>query len=218
MTGDTQRKSNLRKVYLAAEYALVFFGVVVFYTLLFSGANPIPLLVVLGVAAVFYLLRSPSFDRGSLWRPGRLPAELPSIAFLWFITAVGSTVVVLFTRPDLFLGFPRTEPVMWGFVMVLYPVLSVYPQELIFRAFMFQRYQPIFGDGYGMIAASAVAFGFVHIAFGNWISVVLSAAGGWIFASRYRKSRSLFTVSVEHGLYGMLMFTVGLGIYFYHGA
>ncbi|MFC0109637.1 CPBP family intramembrane glutamic endopeptidase [Kibdelosporangium aridum] len=218
MSGETLSTDRLRKAYLGAEYAVIFFGVVIAYTVLFTGSNPIPVLVVLALAAVLYLLRSPAFDRGSLWRPGRLRAELPSIAFLWFVTAVGSTVVVLFTTPELFLGFPRTEPVVWGFVMVLYPVLSVYPQELIFRAFMFQRYQPIFGDGIGMITASAAAFGFVHIAFGNWVSVVLSAAGGWIFASRYRRSRSLFTVSVEHGLYGMLMFTVGLGIYFYHGA
>lgn len=38
-----------------------------------------------------------------------------------------------------------------------------------------------------------------------------AAAFGWIFATRYRTSRSLLTVSVEHGL-------VGLGQYFFHGA
>ncbi len=46
----------------------------------------------------------------------------------------------------------------------------------------------------------------------------MTIVGGWIFASRYRRTRSLFTVSVEHALYGMLVFTVGLGQYFYHGA
>lgn len=210
--------ATLRKVYLGAEYAVAFFGLVIVYTVFLSGTSPIPVLVALAVVVVVYLWRSPDFDKASLWRPGRLPGQLSSIALLWGLTAVGSTIVVLVFRPELFLGFPRSEPVDWAFVMVFYPLLSVYPQELLFRSFLFQRYAPLFGDGTGMVAASAAAFGFVHIAFGNWISVLLSTAGGWIFASRYRRSRSLFTVSVEHGLYGMLMFTVGLGIYFYHGA
>lgn len=209
---------TLRKIYLGAEYAVAFFGLVIVYTVFLQGTNPIPVLVALAVVVVVYLLRSPDFDKASLWRPGRLPGQLPSVALLWGLTAVGSTIVVLVFRPELFLGFPRAEPLDWAFVMVFYPLLSVYPQELLFRSFLFQRYAPLFGDGIGMVTASAAAFGFVHIAFGNWISVLLSFAGGWIFASRYRRTRSLFTVSVEHGLYGMLMFTVGLGIYFYHGA
>ncbi|WP_330252115.1 hypothetical protein OG874_39410 [Nocardia sp. NBC_00565] len=28
----------------------------------------------------------------------------------------------------------------------------------------------------------------------------------------------LFTASVEHSIYGIVIFTVGLGTYFYHGA
>ena len=102
--------------------------------------------------------------------------------------------------------------------MVLYPALSVYPQELVFRSFLFHRYAPVFGEGPGMVAASAAAFGYVHIIFGNWFSVAASGVGGWLFASRYLRSRSLFTASVEHSLYGILIFTIGLGRYFYHGA
>lgn len=48
---------------------------------------------------------------------------------------------------------------MWALVIVLYPILSVYPQELIFRAFLFHRYAPLFGNGVGLVAASAAAFG-----------------------------------------------------------
>jgi len=39
-----------------------------------------------------------------------------------------------------------------------------------------------------------------------------------LFAWRYQQSGSLFTSSLEHALYGCLMFTIGLGEYFYKGA
>jgi membrane protease YdiL (CAAX protease family) len=136
---------------------------------------------------------------------------------LWLVTAAGCTLVVAVTTPDLLLVLPREKPGLWALIMIGYPLASVYPQELLFRAFLFHRYRPVFGEGVGMVAASAAAFGFVHIAFGNWVAVVLSTAGGVIFANRYRRSRSLLSASAEHALYGLLMFTVGLGQYFYHG-
>ncbi|GAB3476907.1 CPBP family intramembrane glutamic endopeptidase [Amycolatopsis cihanbeyliensis] len=206
------------RLYLAIEYGVLFFGLVVLYTLLFQGTSPIPVLLVLGAAVVVYLLRSPTFDRSSLWRPDALPGQLRSIGLLWGVTAVGAGVAVAVARPDLLLSLPREDPLTWALVMVLYPLASVYPQELIFRAFLFQRYAPVFGEGHGMVGASAAAFGFVHLPFGNWIAIVLSLAGGWIFASRYQRTRSLLTVSFEHALYGMLIFTIGLGLYFFHGA
>lgn len=125
--------------------------------------------------------------------------------------------VALLQRKNLF-DLPRTNPRLWMAVMVLYPVASVYPQELIFRSFLFHRYAPVFGAGAGLVAASAAAFAYVHIIFGSWVSVALSAAGGVIFALRYQRTQSLFTASVEHSIYGILVFTVGLGTYFYHGA
>jgi len=50
------------------------------------------------------------------------------------------------------------------------------------------------------------------------LAVVMTSIGGLIFGWRYMKSRSLAAVSFEHALYGQLVFTIGLGRYFYHGA
>jgi uncharacterized protein len=47
---------------------------------------------------------------------------------------------------------------------------------------------------------------------------VLTFFGGILFAWRYVETGSLLTSSVEHALYGCWLFTVGLGVYFYHGA
>lgn len=146
---------------------------------------------------------------------GRGTAARP-ILTLWALSAVAAIAVVAVLFPDQLFAFPREQPLLWLAVMAFYPLLSVYPQELVFRAFLFERYGPAFGTW--TVAASAAAFGFVHIVFGSWVSVVLSAAGGWIFATRYQRTRSLLTASIEHALYGMLVFTVGLGQYFFHGA
>lgn len=48
--------------------------------------------------------------------------------------------------------------------------------------------------------------------------MVLSLIGGWLFTRRYQRSRSLLAVAIEHALYRQLVFTIGLGEFFYHGA
>ncbi|MFD9704193.1 CPBP family intramembrane glutamic endopeptidase [Lentzea sp. NPDC059081] len=206
--------STQRKAYLAAEYVVVFFGLALLRNLLARGTSPIPVLLVLGGASVAYLLRSRTFDRRSLWRPEEV--RLKPILALWLVAAAAAVVAVLVLFPDQLFALPKEQPLLWLAVLVFYPLFSVYPQELVFRAFLFERYGPAFGTW--TVAASAAAFGFVHIVFGSWVSVVLSAAGGWLFATRYRRTRSLLAASVEHALYGVLVFTVGLGQFFFHGA
>jgi membrane protease YdiL (CAAX protease family) len=102
--------------------------------------------------------------------------------------------------------------------MLLYPLVSVYPQELIYRVFFFHRYAPLFGSGLLMIAASALAFGFVHIIFGNWLAVVLCIIGGFLFSLTYQHSGSLLFTCLDHAIFGNFIFTIGLGQFFYHGS
>ena len=103
-------------------------------------------------------------------------------------------------------------------VMVFYPVFSVYPQELIFRAFLFHRYRPLFGSTRNLVIVSAVAFGLAHLFFANLLAPLLSAVGGWIFARTYARSDSTLQATIEHALFGCFLFTVGLGWYFYGGS
>jgi len=106
---------------------------------------------------------------------------------------------------------------LWAAVMILYPVLSVYPQGIIYRSFLMHRYAPILPSGIVLIFVSAAAFAFMHIIFRNPLAVALTFAGGILFAWRYSTTGSLFTSSLEHALYGCWLFTIGLGQYFYHG-
>ncbi|MBH0780130.1 CPBP family intramembrane glutamic endopeptidase [Nocardia bovistercoris] len=212
------RNPSWRRAYLAAEYAALFYGGTTVYRTVARGRSPIPALLVLASAATVYLRRAPDFDRETLWRRKTLSSEAPSMAVAAGATALALTTAVAVTRREDLFDLPRRDARLWAAVMVFYPLFSVYPQEVVFRSFLFHRYAPVFGTGRGMIAASAAAFGYVHIIFGNWFSVAASGVGGWIFATRYLRTRSLFTASAEHALYGMLVFTVGLGRYFYHGA
>jgi hypothetical protein len=47
--------------------------------------------------------------------------------------------------------------------------------------------------------------------------MVLSFLGGLLFAKTYRDTGSLRAVFVEHYIYGAVIFTVGLGEFFYNG-
>lgn len=120
--------------------------------------------------------------------------------------------------PESLFNFLRSAPGLWALVMVLYPLLSVLPQEIIYRWFFFARYADFFPARLAMIASSAVAFACGHLIFGNWVSPLLSLVGGALFAATYQRYRSLALVSLEHALYGDFVFTIGLGWYFYHGA
>lgn len=205
-------------MWLAVEYGLVFFGAVVAYTAAGSPGSPIPVLVVMAGLALWYLRRRPDVNRAALWRPAGLRRQLPSMLALWVVAAVlAVAALAVFDRDRLF-ELPRERPLLWALIIVFYPLVSVYPQELVYRAFLMHRYAPLFGTGRGLVAASAAAFGCAHIIFGNPLSVALTLVGGALFATRYRRTGSLLAASVEHALYGILVFTVGLGEFFYHGA
>lgn len=201
----------------AAELALVFGGAPL---LLAAGVERIhPILVAVAVAglAAIVLLRDPAFDRRSLWRASAVRGQLRPLLIGFAATAAVLAAAVAVADADKLFWLPRHRSTLWAVVMVAYPLLSVYPQELIYRAFFFHRYRALFGDGRGMILASAVAFSFMHLLFRNWIAIVLTLAGGLLFARRYRASLSLLVTSLEHSLYGQWIFTIGLGEYFLAG-
>ena len=203
---------------LAAEFVVLFFGLVAGYTAVGSPGSPIPLLLVGAVAALVYLRNQPTFDRRDLLRAGALRSALPAILLGWALAAAVAVAVLATVAPERLFDLPRRDPLLWASVVVLYPLLSVYPQELIYRVFLLHRYAPLLGTGRRAAAASAAAFGFAHIIFGNVLSIVLTLVGGWLFARTFQRTRSLLATSVQHALYGVLAFTVGLGDFFYHGS
>lgn len=214
--------SNARRLFLAAEFLLLFLGVpVALYFHLADGVPPLPILWVIAAWCLAVLLRDPTFDRRRLWNTGPLREQLPQILGLFLIGAAIVTVLVRQYAPDLFLILVRTHPGAWAMILLAYPIFSVYPQGLIYRAFLFHRYRPLVEAcaplvrSWLLIVASATTFALMHILFHNWIAVALTFPGGILFATRYCNTRSLAVSSLEHALYGCFLFTIGLGQFFY---
>jgi membrane protease YdiL (CAAX protease family) len=69
-----------------------------------------------------------------------------------------------------------------------------------------------------MILVSGISFGLAHLLYGNWVAPVMAGLGGVLFGYRYQRSRSLVAAGVEHGLWGNLLYTLGLGWFFYSGS
>lgn len=177
---------------------------------------PIPFLIAVALFAAYQLHQSKLFPNDWLtnWAAGR--PHLRDVLLRTSLLAVMIATGVWLFAPELLFDYVLRSPWLWLGLMIAYPVLSVYPQELIFRAYFFHRYRELFESQRGMIAASALAFGFVHVIFGNWVSVLMSTAGGVLFSWTYLRSRSLLLTSLEHALFGNFIFTIGLGQYFHH--
>lgn len=126
-------------------------------------------------------------------------------------------LIALALFPQNLFDFVIKEPVLWGILMVAYPIVSVLVQEVIFRRFFFWRYGRFFSSRGAAVLANASLFAYAHTAFMNPVAVILGFAGGIIFALTYLRSRSLWLVIIEHTLYGDTLFTIGLGSFFYHG-
>ena len=212
----------MQRFWLLAEFLILFVGLPLGFRYSPVRLPALPVLWLVAGYAWWQLWRDPRFDRGRLWNAGALGGHLGAILTIFAGIALLIWLGVHWVGPQLEFGFVRERPGLWAAVMVLYPVLSVYPQGLLYRAFLMERYAGLFpasGAGrWALILASAAAFGFLHIIFRNGLAVGFTFLGGILFAWRYAETGSLAASSLEHALYGCWLFTVGLGQYFYHGA
>jgi membrane protease YdiL (CAAX protease family) len=136
-------------------------------------------------------------------------------------TAVAAAVIfalVFALIPHRLFGLPRYMPETWALVMVFYPLVSVLGQELLFRPLFFRRYGDLFAGPVTLVLANAAVFSLTHAFYQNWVALTLTFLGGLIFAEVYRRSRSFPLVFLLHTIAGQIIFTSGLGVYFYHGA
>ncbi len=63
------------------------------------------------------------------------------------------------------------------------------------------------------IIVSATVFALAHIVYANWVALLLAFIGGLLFSFTYAQSRSTFVCVIEHSLWGLWMFTLGIGQY-----
>jgi len=212
--------SRARKYRLIGEIALLYLliPIAMLHALLALRLPLFTLLPPLLAAFLLFLVVDPTFSlRVELTRGAPLRHVLWVI--LTFLVLGGMVAyAVAELMPRQFLALPRHRPHIWQRVMLFYPLLSVIPQELAYRTFFFHRYGPLFqGHRGAMIVINGLLFGFGHVLFGNWVAVVGTMLTGTLFAFRYSETRSIGLVWLEHTLWGWLVFTVGLGVFFFTG-
>ena len=188
-----------------------------------AGFNPTPFmfpgLFLLCALALIVLLRDKTFDRRELWRWSGIGKTAHRIGFGWLVMGMGLVGVAAYGLPEEeFLRLPRENPRVLAMIALIYPILSVYPQGLLYRTFFFHRYEPVLGRGVQALLMHALAFGFMHLIFLNIIAPAICLAGGLVIGWTYLRTRSSAAAWVEHSLYGITLFACGLGWFFYGGS
>ena len=177
----------------------------------------IALLPVLGVIVIL-LAADPTFSLRRELSRGFGPSTLASILAVYVVAGGAVAYYVAHYHPEWFLEFPRDRFDAYRKIMLLYPAMSVVAQELVYRTFYFHRYGLLFGRAWWLaILLNGALFGLGHVVIGTQLAVYGTVATGVLFATRYALTRSFWAVFVEHTLWGALVFTVGLGRYFFTG-
>lgn len=205
----------VQRFLLALECAALFLGVPGVVAVGWVPVPVIPVLLVMTAGCWLILQWHHKIQLRNLLRAKIPSGEWRRIFTIYLIALPCLTGLLWLVDPSVMFFLMRWHTSFWLLIMFAYPLLSVFPQELIYRAFFFERYRPLFGSGIGVIFVSAAVFGFGHIVFHNWISVALTFAGGLLFAMTYQRTASLLMVSVEHALYGCAIFTIGYGQFFF---
>jgi hypothetical protein len=133
---------------------------------------------------------------------------------------VAASVPVLALATATFLGrhsvgaLPTARPENLLGLLLFYAGVSVTSQEFLYSSFFFWRYRPLFSPGF-LVALNAVVFAIAHMVYDSWVSILLALAGRVIMARIYRRHGNFWGVWLIHVLFGVAVFLVGLGRYFY---
>jgi hypothetical protein len=221
--GGTLRVRSLSPVFcvlLVVEMALIYVGAPLAVSMAVHDLHLpvfIALLPVLGIVLIC-LVADPTFSMRRELTRGFGLATLLSILVVFAVAGGAVALYVAHFHPNWFLEFPRNRPATFQRIILLYPAMSVVVQELVYRTFFFHRYGALFGGAWWLaILLNGVLFGLGHIVIGTELALYGTMATGALFAWRYATTRSFWAVFVEHTLWGALVFTVGLGRFFFAG-
>ncbi len=138
------------------------------------------------------------------------------VSFIYFFVFLFfGYLYVLFYDPTLLFSFPKNNFLLWIIVMIIYPFFSVIPQEIIYRVYFYHRYKKLFSGSLLLLTLlNLFSFSFAHIVFNNPHAILITAIASPIFSYLYI-NESFFTCVLVHSLGGQIIFTLGLGKYFY---
>jgi len=197
------------------EFVILFFGIPLLIFLDEEFIHPSIIVLPVLVFIFFILRRTTDFNWRELVRwniPNSVLIRNGIIVLVSLVLMLG--YILIFDREHLF-DLPRSSPWIYLAMCIFYPVFSAFGQEVIYRTFLFRRYENIFGPQWLITLFSGITFSFLHIVYYDPVSMILTFVGGIWFARVYQQTRSVLFTSVLHGVMGILIFGVGLGRYFW---
>lgn len=201
---------------LFAEFFLLFLALPVF--LYFARQDIAPYLILFLICVLGWclllLLSDDRFKRFRFWNMTKLKEHLPYVLKTFSLAAITIFLASWYWTPEWLFKLPLDKTMIWLALLIVYPIFSAWPQEIIFRTFLFHRYKKIFKSKQLRVVISAAVFALAHLMFANWIAVAGSFIAGLVFALTYVHSRSTLLVAIEHSLWGVWLFTAGLGVHF----
>lgn len=205
------------RLWLRIEFAALFLIVPIAHVIFFDTFGPFAPLAAVFILSAILLGLTPGFRWREMVDCRGLLRHIPMTVILIALCTAVTFGLTLLLVPERFLSFPRYNFDRYLLVIALYPFLSVLGQEIAYRLLFFKRYGALFSNQTVAIIASAFVFALAHAFYLNWVAIILSFAGGIFFAWAYVRTSSFPLVWILHSLAGQVLFTSGLGIYFYHG-
>ena len=210
-SSDTLRPS----LWLRIEFAALYIGAPLIIALFMPTHLLFEALAVFSVVGLVLLWATGGFEWRSLVRGWRR-IRWRSVLAIALATLISGYVILSLTNPDALFAMAQRRPMLMLMIWALYPILSALPQELIFRALFFHRYRALLPKGRGGYALNAAIFSFAHLMYWSWLVCAITFVGGWIFARAYVR-QGFPSAWLLHAVAGNVLFTVGMGYYFYSG-
>lgn len=204
-----------RRAALWAEFLALFVGAPLAIALFLPPRQMFTALFAFALAGLALLWWTGNFDWRNLLRGWSRVSWSRSLAFGALVGLTGLAIMRL-THPGFMLSLSPERVRFLLMLWCLYPLLSALPQELIFRSLFFHRYGGLFSSPTHARLANAALFSLAHLMYWSWVVLALTFVGGWIFAHVYLR-RGFPAVWVLHGISGNVLFTVGMGRYFFSG-
>lgn len=198
------------------ELILLFIGIPICLLLVNEHIHSLllPLMVLLAVACAYSLVNDSKFKNSKFGWKNKATKRLNSVILSFAVVAILSSILTYKFAPDFLFYIIEQNYTYWLILVFAYPLFSALPQEIIFRTFLFHRYKLILPSKQHRIYLSSFCFGFAHIFYANWLAVGLSMIAGYIFCITYMKTKSTLLVTLEHSLWGIWIFTIGMGGFF----
>lgn len=206
--------SDLR---LRVEFALFYLAAPLAMAILLPPRWMFPVLFSVTAVGMLLLHLTPTFR----WRDlatGWAKVDLRLVAGIFALVLAFGASLLQVTRPDALFGLLRFNPSLMTTILLLYPLVSALPQEIVYRALFFRRYATILPrHPRTALLLNAGLFSLAHLMYWSWLVLVMTFIGGLAFAWAYEKRRSFPMAWLLHAAAGNAIFLAGLGLYFYSG-